>query len=202
MFRFLLYAAVTAPHPTGTGFVDCDQSPSPGDAMNPLRTLNPTLPAMVPVAVPVAVLVPTPMVARRVQSQPQAAKPAEAKPPTTLETVAKVVDGVNQLVGFAKKFFDKPAGKPVAARAAQPMQPGYAGQEEMLPDAAFDGAGGDWGFGGVPEVPAMPEPQGWDFGQMLGFDPSQMMQGFDINQMMPDFDPNAMLGLIDPTAGW
>ena len=177
--------------------------------MTPLRTLNPTLPVMVPVAVPVAVLVPTPMVARRVQPQPPAAKPAEAKHPTTLETVAKVVDGVNQLVGFAKKFFDKPAGKPVAARAAQPMPLGYAGQDEMLPDAAFDGggvsgdgAGGDWGFGGVPEVPAMPEPQGWDFGQMLGFDPSQMMQGFDINQLVPNFDPNVLLGAIDPTAGW
>lgn len=167
--------------------------------MNPLRTLNPTLPVMVPVAVPVAVLVPTPMVARQVQ--PPAAKPAEAKPPTTLETVAKVVDGVNQLVGFAKKFFDKPAGTPVAARAARPMQTGYAGQDEMLPDAAFDG-GGDWGFGGAPEVPAMPEPQGWDFGQMLGFDPNQMMQGFDISQLMPNFDPNVLLGLIDPTAGW
>ncbi len=167
--------------------------------MNPLRTLNPTLPAMVPVAVPVAVLVPTPMVARRVQ--PQAAKPAEAKTPTTLETVAKVVDGVNQLVGFAKKFFDKPAGTPVAARAARPMPPGYAGQEEMLPDAAFDG-GGDWGFGGVPEMPAMPEPLGWDFGQLLGFDPNALAGSFDISQMMPDFDPNVLLGLIDPTAGW
>jgi len=167
--------------------------------MNPLHTLNPMTPVMVPVAVPVAVLVPTPMVARRVQPQP--AKPVEAKTPTTLETVAKVVDGVNQLVGFAKKFFDKPAGKSVAARVARPMQPGYASQDEMLPDAAFDG-GGDWGFGGVPEVPAMPEPQGWDFGQMLGFDPNALAGGFDISQWMPNFDPNMLPDGIDPTAGW
>ena len=167
--------------------------------MNPLRTLNPTTPVMVPVAVPVAVPVPTPMVARRVRPQP--AKPAEAKTPTTLETVAKVVDGVNQLVGFAKKFFDMPAGKSVAARVTRPMQPGYAGQEEVLPDAAFDG-GGDWGFGGVPEMPAVTEPQGWDFGQMLGFDPNALAGGFDISQLMPNFDPNVLLGAIDPTAGW
>ena len=141
--------------------------------MNP-RTLNPTTPA--------------PLVARRVQ--PPQAKPVAATQPTTLETVAKVVNDVAKIADVVGKFF-KSDVKP-AARAATPVQPDFAGQSEMLPDTAF-GGGGDWGFGGVPEMPALPEPQGWDFSQMLGFDPNTMTGGFD---------PNTLTDGMDPNAGW
>lgn len=203
-------------------------APTPGDAMNPLQNLNPMMPVVVPVpvpvAVPVAVPVTTPMVARRVQPQ----QTQQAKQPTTLETVAKVVDGVNQLVGAARKLFGGVApaapGRPtVARRVPQPGYPTHTAQPdflpddqlETLPDSAFgppemaDGAGGDWGmpdagigaggdWGTMPEPPVAP---GWDMSQMLGFDPNAMM-GFDPSQMMAGFDPNAMMGYVDPNSGW
>lgn len=183
--------------------------------MNPLQTLNPMF---VPVAVPVAVPVPAPMVARRVP-------PPQAKPPTPLETVAKVVDGVNQLVGVAKKLFGGTgtAATAAATRAVRPAtarrvphaghpahtaQPEFLpdDQPEFLPDDAFDppaasGAGGDWGDTGTGAG------GDWSFDTPTeapaapGWDMSQML-GFDPSQMLGNFDPNMLAGCIDPTSGW
>jgi hypothetical protein len=132
-----------------------------------------------------------PMIARRVQ--PRQAKridptPAEVAGPSTLETVAKVVSDVAKIADAVGKLFKTDATP--APRTAALVHSDFVAQPEMLPDTAF-GGGGDWGFGGVPELPAMPEPQGWDFSQMLGFDPNVLMGGFDPNMMMGDTDPNA-----------
>jgi len=128
------------------GFDPSDSTTTPDDAMTPE-------PAIVP-------LRPAPMIARRVQ--PRQAKlvtemPTEASHPTTLETVAKVVNDVAKIADALGKLFHTVEAKP--AQAAQPAMPFPA----------------DWGFGGMPALPT------WDMGQMPGFDPNLLTPDFDPN---------------------